>query len=98
MFDLSKTCPKCGEIYMGTHICSAQWKNDYDKGYEDGHRSVLPPPNLKTCYKCGETYTGFHICPDFLKSDYDRGYEAGKRAARREMGYAGSNGFNVVGE
>jgi hypothetical protein len=99
--NLSKTCPKCGETYFGTHFCPEMLKSDYDRGYDAGRESVYPKPILpltKTCAICGQTYTGTHICPDLFKSDYDRGYDAGKKAARRELGHSGFGEFKHCGE
>jgi hypothetical protein len=102
MFDLPKTCIKCGQSYTGLHVCKPLFKSDYDRGFEAGKSFVagyIPPIDLpKKCFKCGQTYTGIHVCLESFKSDYDRGYDAGKKGARRELGYPGKRGFQHFGE
>ena len=102
MFDLPKTCSQCGKSYTGYHVCILPLKSGYDRGFEDGKKSVVgysPPIDLsKKCFKCGQTYTGIHVCLESFKSDYDRGYDAGKKGARRELGYPGKRGFQYFGK
>lgn len=101
MYDLWKTCSICGERHMGYHYCKPKYISDYDRGFDDGKRSVpgyKPLPDYrKVCSLCGEKYLGVHLCPELLKSDYDKGYEAGRKKARQELGSPGENRLFFAG-